>query len=76
MKYINFTNKILNWTPCLPAGFLVVVISKIITLTLGLVNYYRDMWRKHVHTLAPLTKLCSTKGKVNWTEVENNDFRD
>ena len=42
----------------------------------GLVKYYRDMWRKRAHTLAPLTKLCSTKFKFKWTEVENNAFID
>ena len=32
------------------------------------------MWRKRTHTLAPLTKLCSTKVKFKWTDVENNAF--
>ena len=30
----------------------------------GLVSYYRDIWRNHADTLAPLTKLCSTKVKL------------
>ena len=29
--------------------------------------------RKCAHKLAPLTKICSTKVKFKWTEVENND---
>ena len=42
---------------------------------LVIVNYdYRYMWRNHAHTLAPLTKLCSTKVKFKWTGVENNVF--
>ena len=36
---------------------------------LGLLHYYTDMWRKHKHTQAPLTKL-STKAKFKWTDVE------
>ena len=32
------------------------------------------MWRKRAHTLAPSTKLCSTKVKLKWTDVENNAF--
>ena len=32
------------------------------------------MWRKRAHTLAPLTKICSTKVKFKWTDVENNAF--
>ena len=40
----------------------------------GLVNYYRDMWHKRAHTLAPLTKLCSTKVKFKWADLENNAF--
>ena len=27
----------------------------------GLVNYHRDTWHKHVNTLSPLNKLCYTK---------------
>ena len=40
----------------------------------GLVNFYKYMWNKRAHTLAPLTKLCSTKVKFKWTDVENNAF--
>ena len=39
-----------------------------------IVNYYRDMWRKSANKLAPLTKLCSTRVKFKWTDVENNVF--
>ena len=40
----------------------------------GLINYYRKMWRKHAQKVAPLTKLCSTKVKFKWTDVENTAF--
>ena len=42
--------------------------------SVGLVNYYRDMWRKRTHTLAPLTKICLMKVNFKWTDVENNAF--
>ena len=34
-----------------------------------LVNYCGDMGRKRSHTLAPLTKLCSTKVKFEWNDI-------
>ena len=40
----------------------------------GLVNYYRYMWRKRAHTLSPLTKLFSMKVKFKWKDIENNAF--
>ena len=39
-----------------------------------IINYYRYTWRKHAHTLSPLTKLCSTNVKFKWSDTENNDF--
>ena len=32
------------------------------------------MWRKRVHTITPLTKLCSTKYKFKCTDIENHAF--
>ena len=32
------------------------------------------MWRNCAYTLSPITKLCSTKVKFKWTDVENNAF--
>ena len=40
----------------------------------GLINYYRDMWPRRVHILAPLTKLTSKNVKFHWGEVEQNAF--
>jgi hypothetical protein len=34
---------------------------------LGAVNFYRDMYPKRSHILAPLTKLSGGKGQLNWT---------
>ena len=43
---------------------------------LGMVNYYRDMWRGRSHVLAPLTGLVSNKAKWKWTEVEEHAFKE
>ena len=40
----------------------------------GLINYFSYMWRKYAHTLYPLSKLCSPKGNLKWTDIENNAF--
>ena len=42
---------------------------------MGLINYYGDIRRKRSHTLDPLDRLCSTKRKFKWTNVDNNDFK-
>ena len=41
----------------------------------GLVNYYKDMWPKRAHYLAPLTDICSTRRKFVWTDSQENAFQ-
>ena len=42
---------------------------------LGMVNYYRDVWKHRSHIIAPLAKLSGqSKAKFAWTEVEQKAF--
>ena len=41
---------------------------------IGLIYYYRDMWRKRAHTLYTLKKLCSNTVKFKFTDVEHKAF--
>jgi hypothetical protein len=43
---------------------------------LGLVNYYRDMWPRRSHILAPLSELSSTKKKWEWTQEHTEAFEE
>ena len=43
---------------------------------LGLINYYRDMWRSRSETLAPLTHLTSKNVKWRWSTIEQKAFDD
>ena len=38
-------------------------------------NYYRNMWPRQSHMLAPLTRLTSIKRKFEWTQVDQDDFK-
>ena len=41
---------------------------------IGIVNYYRDMWIRRSHVLAPLAALTSKKTKWKWTDVHTECF--
>ena len=46
---------------------------------LGVINFYRDMWRRRrrrSHILAPLTAMCSAKAKYVWGDKEQKAFKD
>ena len=43
---------------------------------LGMVNYYRDMWRRCSHILSPLTAMCSVKAKFVWHDKEPKAFEE
>ena len=42
---------------------------------IGIVNYYRDMWIRRSHVLAPLASLTSTKAKWNWGQQQGIAFQ-
>jgi hypothetical protein len=41
---------------------------------IGLVNYYRDMWKHRSHLLAPLAALTSKTVKWKWESVHQEAF--
>ena len=42
---------------------------------LGMVNFYRDIWEKWSHILAPLSKLSNAKGKKYiWGKEQQDTF--
>jgi hypothetical protein len=41
---------------------------------IGMINYYRDMWIRRAHTLAPLTGMTSAAVKWEWTAVHQKAF--
>ena len=42
--------------------------------SVGLLNYYRDMWAKRSHSLQPFTAITSTKVTFKWTDVKQQAF--
>ena len=42
---------------------------------IGIVNYYRDMWIRRSHVLAPLASLTSTKTKWSWGPQQEVAFQ-
>ena len=43
---------------------------------IGMINFYRDMWKRRSETLAPLTALTSSTVKFQWTDTERKAFND
>ena len=42
---------------------------------LGMIQFYRDMWQRRSHILAPLTDLVGKgKKKINWTNIHQKAF--
>lgn len=41
---------------------------------LGMVNFYRDVWKRRSHILAPLTGLVSKKAKFQWGKEQQEAF--
>ena len=36
---------------------------------IGVVNYYRDMWPRGIHTVLSLTKIPSNKVEFKWNNI-------
>ena len=43
---------------------------------IGLINYYRDMWPRRSHHMAPLASLTSKTSKWVWGETQRKAFHD
>jgi hypothetical protein len=47
---------------------------KLLRSFIRVVNYYRDMWLRHSHILAPLASLTSEKVKWEWRPKQSAAF--
>ena len=45
-----------------------------LTSFVGMINYYRGMWQGRAHMLAPLTKMCGSKEKFEWSTGAQEAF--
>ena len=41
---------------------------------IGVINYYRDMWKNRSDILTPLTKMTSIQATWNWTKETHKAF--
>eukprot|EP00957_Ditylum_brightwellii_P041296 3126204-Ditylum_brightwellii.AAC.1 len=52
----------------------VSAIHEILRRFIGIINFYRYMWKGGAEKLAPLTVITSKKAKWKWTQVEQQAF--
>ena len=48
--------------------------KKQLTSFIGVINYYRDMWKRRSDTLTPLTQMTSKQANWKWTEEHQKAF--
>ena len=52
----------------------VTTTKSVVFKLIGLVNYYRNIWSKRLHTFQLLTRSMSKKFKFKWTEIIQKVF--
>ena len=81
-KELEYLGCLINWQGVRPTLKKVEAIrtlsvpktKKQVRSFIGMVNYYRDMWSKRSHLLAPLSALTSKTATWNWTPECQNAF--